>query len=74
MEARSVETPRIQTTGYFDVLTDEYAFTICSGPLVLTFEFLKEEDIREMVSCLSCMLGDDETLPDEQRQTDLDHA
>jgi hypothetical protein len=27
-----------------------------------------------MISCLSCMLRDDEILPDEQRQTDLDHA
>lgn len=74
MEARSVDKPRIQTTGCFDVLADEYSFTVCSGPLVVTFDFLKEEDIREMISCLSCMLRDDEILPDEQRQTDLDHT
>ena len=74
MEARSVERSPIQTTGYVDIYTGDYAFTVCSGTLVVTFEFLKEADIREMISCLSCMLVDDEKPTDEQRQTDLDHA
>ena len=52
--------PPIQATGSFDVLTDEYSFSICSGSLVLTFDFLKKKDIEHLVSCLSCMLVSDE--------------
>ena len=52
--------PPIQATGSFDVLTDEYSFSICSGSLVVTFDFLKKKDIEHLVSCLSCMLVDDE--------------
>jgi len=52
--------PPIQATGSFDVLTDEYSFSICSGFLVVTFDFLKKKDIEHLVSCLSCMLVDDE--------------
>lgn len=73
MDSRSVGRSPIQVSGYFDILTDEYALTVCSGSLVMTLEFLKEEDIRELLSCLSCMLVDDEKTTDEQRQTDLDH-
>ena len=51
--------PPIQATGSFDVLTDEYSFSICSGSLVVTFDFLKKNDIEHLVSCLSCMLVDD---------------
>ena len=54
-----METP-IQATGCFDVLTDEYSFSICSGSLVVTFDFLKKNDIEHLVSCLSCMLVNDE--------------
>lgn len=54
-----METP-IQATGSFDVLTDEYSFSICSGSLVVTFDFLKKNDIEHLVSCLSCMLVNDE--------------
>ncbi len=54
-----MESP-IQATGSFDVLTDEYSFSICSGSLVVTFDFLKKKDIEHLVSCLSCMLVDDE--------------
>jgi hypothetical protein len=53
--------PPIQATGSFDVLTDEYSFSICSGSLVVTFDFLKKKDIEHLVSCLSCMLVDDES-------------
>lgn len=52
--------PSIQATGSFDVLTDEYSFSICSGSLVVTFDFLKKKDIEHLVSCLSCMLVNDE--------------
>jgi hypothetical protein len=48
--------PLIQATGSFDVLTDEYSFSIGSGSLVVTFDFLKKKDIEHLVSCLSCML------------------
>ena len=54
-----METP-IQATGSFDVLTDEYSFSICSGSLVVTFDFLKKNDIEHLVSCLSCMLVNEE--------------
>lgn len=54
-----METP-IQATGCFDVLKDEYSFSICSGSLVVTFDFLKKNDIEHLVSCLSCMLVNDE--------------
>lgn len=55
-----MESP-IQATGSFDVLTDEYSFSICSGFFVITFDFLKRKDIEHLVSCLSCMLVDDES-------------
>jgi len=73
MDACPVGKERIQASGYFDALTNEYALTLCSGSLLVTFDFLKEDDIREIFSCLSCMLGDDETPTDEQRQANLDH-
>jgi len=49
----------IQASGYFDVLTEEYALTLASGSLVVTFDFLKKGDIEHLISCLSCMLADD---------------
>lgn len=55
----------IQATGYFDILANEYNLTICSGSLVVTFDFLKKKDIEHIASCLSCML-DDDTEPAEQ--------
>ena len=73
MDSRSVERSPIQTSGYFDILTNEYALTICSGSLVMTLEFLKEEDIRELLSCLSCMLPTEDEPTNDERQTDLDH-
>ena len=71
MDSRPVASPRIQVSGYFDVLTNEYAITVCSGSLVATIEFLKEEDIREILSCVSCMLPPDNDTENDQRQTDL---
>jgi hypothetical protein len=53
-------TTPIQATGSYDVLTKEYSFSICSGELVVSFEFLKEEDIKHFISCLTCMLYRDE--------------
>lgn len=73
MDSCSVASPRIQVSGYFDVLTNEYAITVCSGSLVATIEFLKEEDIREILSCVSCMLPPENDTENDQRQTDLDH-
>lgn len=52
--------PPIQATGSFDVLAGEYSFSICSGSLVVTFDFLKKKDIEHLVSCLSCMLIDNQ--------------
>ena len=56
MEACRMKDQRIQASGYYDVLTKEYAFTVCGGGLVVTFDFLSEEDINEMISCLTCMI------------------
>ena len=53
---------RIQTTGSFDAVTNEYSFTVACGELVVTFDFLKKHDIQEFISCLSCMLVDDDDL------------
>lgn len=50
----------IQASGYFDVLTEEYALTVCSGSLVISLDFLKKEDVEHLISCLSCMLADEE--------------
>ena len=52
---------QIQACGSFDPDANEYHFTIASGSLVVTFEFLKKEDIEHLNSCLSCMLIDDVT-------------
>lgn len=54
----------IQASGYFDVFTEEYALTICSGSLVLSLDFLKKKDIEHLMSCLECMLVPDQ--PAEQ--------
>jgi len=51
---------RIQTCGSYDAAEDEYSLTVSSGGLVVTFDFLSEEDIGELVSCLNCMLIKDE--------------
>jgi hypothetical protein len=53
-------TTPIQATGSYDVLTKEYSFSICSGELVVTFDFLKKGDIEHFISCLTCMLYQDE--------------
>jgi hypothetical protein len=55
----------IQASGYFDVITNEYALTVTSGSLVVSLDFLKKEDIEHLVSCLSCMLVTEEES-DEQ--------
>jgi len=52
---------KIQACGSFDPEEDEYSFTIASGALAVTFEFLKKEDIEHLNSCLSCMLITDES-------------
>lgn len=54
-------TEKIQACGSFDPEEDEYSFTITSGALAVTFEFLKKEDIEHLNSCLSCMLITDES-------------
>jgi hypothetical protein len=50
----------IQASGYFDSRTDEYSFTLCSGDLVVTFDFLSKEDIKHLHSCLECLLLSEE--------------
>ena len=47
---------RIQACGSYDALTEEYSFTVSSGGLSVTFDFLSEEDIRELLCCLAFML------------------
>jgi len=69
-----VNQDRIQVCGYFDNAANQYALTVCSGSLVMTLEFLKEEDIREILSCVSCMLPPEDDTTNDERQTDLDHA
>jgi len=62
----------IQASGYFDILTDEYALTVASGSLAVTFDFLTKKDVKHLISCLSGMLYDDNTeSDDEQREADL---
>lgn len=50
----------IQACGAYDSTLKEYTFSISSGGLVITFEFLKKSDIEHLSSCLSCMLLCDE--------------
>ena len=52
----------IQASGSFDPLKDEYSLTVTSGGLAVTFDFLKKEDIRHLLSCLYCMLDGDEPV------------
>jgi hypothetical protein len=51
---------RLQACGSFDVITGEYSFTLASGQICLTFDFLSREDIQHIFSCLSCLLGSSE--------------
>lgn len=53
---------QIQACGSFDPVTGEYSFSVTSGSLVVTFEFLRKEDVEHLNSCLSCMLIDDDTI------------
>ncbi|MGA1584048.1 MAG: hypothetical protein ACO4CH_12430 [Saprospiraceae bacterium] len=55
MDARTMKNERIQACGSYDALTEEYSFTVSSGGLSVTFDFLSEEDIEELISCLACM-------------------
>lgn len=55
---RSAE--KIQACGSFDPIENEYSFTLVSGALVVTFEFLKQEDIEHIHSCLDCLLTTEE--------------
>lgn len=64
----------IQATGSYDILTKEYSFSICSGELVVTFEFLKKKDIKHIVSCLNCTLLQDEDWITERHQVGLGYA
>jgi hypothetical protein len=41
---------------------DEYSLTVTSGGMAVTFDFLKKEDMRHLLSCLSCMLDSDEPV------------
>lgn len=52
---------RIQATGSYDGTTEEYSLSLGSGGLIVSFDFLKEDDIREILSCLTCMLPANET-------------
>jgi len=47
---------RINTTGSFDPVTEEYALSLSSGGLIVSFDFLSEEDLREIQSCITCLL------------------
>jgi len=47
---------RITATGSFDALTEEYALSISSGGLIVSFDFLSEADLREILSCINCLL------------------
>ena len=67
-------TTPIQATGSYDVLTKEYSFSICSGELAVTFEFLKKEDIEHFVSCLTCMLYQDEDWIEQWHQAALGYT
>jgi hypothetical protein len=51
----------IQACGSFDILTGEYSLSIASGRLVVSFDFLKKDDIEHLISCLSCMIATHET-------------
>lgn len=62
---------KIQTTGTYDPERDEYSFTVASGVLVTSFEFLKEADVRRMLSCLECLLNIEGHPHNEQCQADL---
>lgn len=61
----SAEEQPIQASGYYDCKEDCYGLTVCSGTLVVTLDFLKERDIKELISCLSCMLADDQETTNE---------
>ena len=50
---------KIQATGSYDETTEEYSLSIGSGGLIVSFDFLKEADILEILSCLNCMLPDE---------------
>lgn len=41
---------------------DEYSLTVTSGGMAVTLDFLKKEDMRHLLSCLSCMLDSDEPV------------
>ena len=56
-----MKTEPIQASGSFDVLANEYSLTVCSGSLVVSIDFLKREDIEHLMSCLECMLVDENT-------------
>jgi len=56
-----MKTEPIRASGSFDVLANEYSLTICSGSLVVSIDFLKQEDIEHLMSCLECMLVDENT-------------
>jgi hypothetical protein len=60
METLDLNKTPIQACGSFDPLIDEYALTVTSGSLVVTFEFLKKKDIEHLISCLSCMIATEE--------------
>jgi hypothetical protein len=47
---------RVSCCGSYDPVTDEYCFTVTSGGLCISFEFLKKEDVEEMKSCIECLL------------------
>ena len=51
----------IQACGSVDILTGDYSLSIASGRLVVSFDFLKKEDIEHLISCLSCMIAPLET-------------
>jgi hypothetical protein len=55
MEACPMKKEPIQVCGSYSGVENEYSLTVSSGGLVVTFDFLSEEDIKELISCLNCM-------------------
>lgn len=47
---------QILASGSFDPVTEEYALSLSSGGLIVTFDFLSEEDLRQIQSCVTCLL------------------
>lgn len=51
---------KVLASGSFEPLTDDYALSISSGGMIVTFDFLSEDDLKEIRSCINCMLPTEE--------------